>query len=168
MRWFHWLGLTDSRGSHPLWALPRLNLCPYYSRSGSACQGVFRNFFGIFVPQFLRASPAGLGRPTAPTLVGDCYPPCLGGGAQTLHLPTFRAIASCAGGHQIPSESSPFDGLILSHFSGFVKGFLKVFSSFQLALGYNSRGKDCAHPLWRPLARLSRATLGGAGVRIPS
>lgn len=26
VRWFHRLGLTDSHGSHPLWALPRLNL----------------------------------------------------------------------------------------------------------------------------------------------
>lgn len=58
-----------------------------------------------------------------PTLVGHCYPPFLGGGAQTLHLPTFRAIASCAGGHQIPLESSPFDGLILSYVNGIVKGF---------------------------------------------
>lgn len=35
-------------------------------------------------------------------------------------------------------------------------------------LGSNSRGKVCAQPLWRPLARLPRASLGGAGVRIPS
>ena len=43
-----------------------------------------------------------------PTLVGHCYPPFLGGGAQTHHLPTFRAIASCSGGHRIPSGSTPF------------------------------------------------------------
>ena len=90
-------------------------------------KGFSEIFSEFFVPQFLRASPAGLGRPTAPTLVGDCYPPCLGGGAQPHHLPTFRAIAACSGGHPIPLESSPFDGLILSRFSGFVKGFLKVF-----------------------------------------
>ena len=90
-------------------------------------KGFSEIFSEFFVPQFLRVSPAGLGRPTAPTLVGDCYPPCLGGGAQTLHLPTFRAIASCAGGHSIPSESSPFDGLILSHFGWSVKYFLKLF-----------------------------------------
>ena len=79
-------------------------------------------------------SPVGRGRPDSPpfgwiipTLVRHCYQPFLGGGAQTQHLPTFRATASCSGGHQIPLESSPFDGLILSYFGGFVKGFLKIF-----------------------------------------
>ena len=148
-----------------------------------AHQGVLGNF----VPQFLRASPAGLGRPTAPTLVGDCYPPCLGGGAQAPHLPTFRAIAPCSGGHRVPLESSPFDGLIVSHFSGFVKHPGKIFlgslptiprgscllqSGQRLAglaeLGSNARWKACTSPLGVPLLGSQRASLGGAGVRIPS
>jgi len=45
VRLVHREGLTDSHGSHPLRAPPSLTLCPYYSRSGSACQGVFEDFF---------------------------------------------------------------------------------------------------------------------------
>ena len=93
-----------------------------------------------------------------PTLVGHCYPPFLGGGAQTPRLPTFRAIASCAGGHPVPSGSSPFGDFSISYAAGSVKNFFREFS----------REKVCAQPLWRPLARLSRASLGGVGVRVPS
>jgi hypothetical protein len=103
------------------------------------------------------------------TLVRHCCPPCLGGGAQTHRLPTFRAIAPCSGGHQIPLESSPFDGLILSHFSGFVKGVLRSFyEAPQLVLGSISRWKACTSPLGVPLLGSQRASLRGAGVRIPS
>lgn len=45
VRLVHREGLTDSHGSHPFRASPSLTLCPYYSRSGSACQGVLRIFF---------------------------------------------------------------------------------------------------------------------------
>ena len=53
--WFIGNGLTDSHGSHPLWASPSLTLCPYYSRSGSACQGVFQKFLKKFLssPRYL-------------------------------------------------------------------------------------------------------------------
>ena len=72
-------GLTDSRGSHPLWASPSLILCPYYSMACYACQGVFRNFFGFFLPlSFLRShgSPSGLGRPDSPPFRSDHPHPC--------------------------------------------------------------------------------------------
>ena len=97
----------------------------------------FPKFFSdFFAPQFLRVSPAEHGRPDSltasrfsiiPTLVRHCYPPFLSGGAQALHLPTFRATVPCSGGHQIPLESSPFDGLIISYAVWFVKGFFEEF-----------------------------------------
>ena len=52
-------------------------------------------------------TPRHFGR-IIPTLVGHCYPPFLGGGAQTPRLPTFHAIASCAGGQPIPVGIIPF------------------------------------------------------------
>ena len=91
-----------------------------------------------------------------PTLVGRCWLPFLGGSAQSLSLPTFRAIATCSGGHPIPLESSPFDGLIISQASAPVKNFFWAFlRGARLVLGSNARWKACTSPLWRPLARLS-------------
>ena len=65
-------GLTDSRGSH-LSALPSLNLCPYYSRFYSACQGLFGNFFAPLVSPVPRI-PSGFSRPDSRALVLDLSP----------------------------------------------------------------------------------------------
>jgi len=62
-----------------------------------SCYPLLTRSFKVSLP-----FPAGFGRPWASTLVEPCYPPCLGGGAQTPRLPTFRAIASCAGGQAVP------------------------------------------------------------------
>ena len=107
--------------------------------------------FGKFFPQFLRASPAGFGEPGIPTLVGPCHPPCLGGGAQTPRLPTFRAIASCSGGHRIPLESSPFDGLIVSWSVALVNTFLSFFTRSLLALGSSPAGRSAHNHSGVPL-----------------
>ena len=75
-------------------------------------KGFSEIFFGFFCPSRFSAptdplrgsvdqTPRRFGR-IIRTLVRHCYPPCLGGGAQTPRLPTFRAIASCAGSHWIP------------------------------------------------------------------
>ena len=87
----------------------------------------FRTRFCPSPRDLVDQTPRHFGR-IIPTLVGHCYPPFLGGGAQALTLPTFRATVPCSGGHQIPLESSPFDGLIISQALSPVKGFRKIFS----------------------------------------
>ena len=82
---------------HPVPLLQQIVIC--LSRG-------FRNF----VPQFLGLSPfpCGFGRPRASTLVEPCYPPFLGGGAQTLQFLRLRATASCSLSLTLPIGIIPF------------------------------------------------------------
>lgn len=136
VRWFHRLGLTDSRGSHPLWALPRLNLCPYYSASCCACQGLFRNFLSLsFHPL---GSPSGLARlirSLTPTLRATSSSRVA---YQSQRLPTFRATATCSGGHPDPLGIIPFRWSYCITLGWVCQGFFEDFfrGSSNLVLGY--------------------------------
>ena len=157
---------------HPR-ALP-LSLCPYYSTDRGACQGVCENYFRACGFRVSLPSPAGFGRPDSPpfgriirTLVRHCYPPCLGGGAQTPRLPTFRAIAPCSGGHRIPLGITPFDGLIVAHPCRLVKGFSGFFCRDpELALAYKRFARRVlCHFMASPCSATNRGARKGWGPR---
>jgi len=140
LRWSHRFGLTDSHGSHPLWALPRLNL-PAVSGS--------------------------LSHPLRDRHAPQC--PCT---ALVPAMPRWRrpdASISAITSHRVllalahPSLwDHPLSMVLVYHRRARLsRVFWKLFSGV-----LPSQGVYFA--TWRPLARLRWASLGGAGVRIPS
>ena len=146
LRRFHWEGLTDSRGSHPL----GLRLPSSYA------------------PQFLPCVPLrGLPTYPEPNPVFTAASPS----RAVYQSPVYRPSEPSRPARVVIRSlwNHPLSMVLLYHIRlGLSRVFWKFFSRiFQPRTREFARRKVCAQPPRRPLARLRRASLGRVGVRVP-